>query len=116
MRVKFLADANLNRRIVEGLRRRETTIDFQTDDEAELAGKDDFEVLEIAARLQRVLVTHDRKTMPRAFGSFTAGHRSFGVLIVSQKLDLRSAVDELLLIWAASEADEWLNVISPVPL
>jgi predicted nuclease of predicted toxin-antitoxin system len=72
MRVKFLADVNFDRRIVDGVLRRESLVDFQTADEAELSGKSDAEVLEIAASLQRLLVTHDRKTMPNEFGAFAS--------------------------------------------
>ena len=116
MRVKFLADVNFDRRIVDGVLRRESLVDFQTSEEAELSGKSDLEVLEIAASLQRVLVTHDRKTMPKAFGAFASHSESFGVLVISQKLDLRTGIDQLLLIWALSDAEDWLNIISSIPL
>jgi hypothetical protein len=72
--------------------------------------------LEIAADLQRLLVTHDRKTMPRAFGSFVSQSRSFGVLIIPQKLNLRTAIDELLFVWALSDAEDWIDVVSAIPL
>jgi predicted nuclease of predicted toxin-antitoxin system len=80
MRVKFLADANFSRGIIKGLRRREPLVDFQTAEEANLSGKPDFEVLEIAASQGRVLVTHDRKTMPGAFGAFATERQSSGIL------------------------------------
>jgi Domain of unknown function (DUF5615) len=51
--------------IMKGLIRREPLIDFQTADEAALPGKSDEEVLRIAAGAERILVTHDRKTMPQ---------------------------------------------------
>jgi predicted nuclease of predicted toxin-antitoxin system len=82
MRVKFLADADFDHRIIRGVRRRESQVDFQSAGEADLQSKSDFEVLQIAANLQRLLVTHDRRTMPSAFGAFAARQRSFGVLIV----------------------------------
>jgi hypothetical protein len=116
MRVKFLADANLDTRIIKGLRRRESLLDFQSAEEADLPGKSDFEVLEIAASVGRVLVTHDRKTMPAAFGGFAVRNQSSGVLIVPQSLPLGVAIEELLLVWAASDAEDWINVISPIPL
>jgi hypothetical protein len=31
-------------------------------------------------------------------------------------LDLRTGIDELLLIWALSDAEDWLNIISSIPL
>ncbi len=100
MKAKFLADANFNNRIIKGLRRRESLVDFQTAEEAGLAGKSDLEVLEIAADAQHVLVTHDRKSMPAAFGAFVAQKQSSGVLIVPQNLALLVAIGELLLVWA----------------
>jgi hypothetical protein len=116
MRVKFLADVNFDRRIVDGVLRRESLVDFQTSEEAELSGKSDSEVLEIAASSQRVLVTHDRKTMPAAFGAFATQRQSSGVLIVPPSLPVVVAIEELLLVWAASDAEDWINMISPIPL
>jgi Domain of unknown function (DUF5615) len=116
MRVKFLADANFSRRIIKGRRRREPLVDFQTTEEANLLGKPDFEVLEIAASQGRVLVTHDRKTMPGAFGAFATERQSSGILIVPQSLPVVVAIEELLLVWTASDAEDWINMISPIPL
>lgn len=116
MRVKFLADVNFSRRIVKGLRRREPLVDFQTAEEANLSGKPDYEVLGIAASQGRVLVTHDRKTMPAAFGLLVGQRQSSGVLIVPQSLPVVAAIEELLLVWAVSDAEDWINVISPIPL
>lgn len=98
MRVKFLADANFSRRIIRGLRRREPLVDFETAEEANLSGRPDYEVLGIAASQGRVLVTHDRKTMPAAFGAFATQQQSSGVLIVPQSLPVITAIEELLLI------------------
>ncbi len=62
--VQFQADADLKQTIVSGVLRRQPKIDFHSANEANLEGLDDAEVLAIAAREHRVLVTHDRKTMP----------------------------------------------------
>jgi Domain of unknown function (DUF5615) len=67
MIVRFQADANLNQIILLAARRREPALDFQTALQAELSGVDDPEVLARAAHEGRILVTHDRKTMPRHF-------------------------------------------------
>ena len=85
MKVRFLADANFNNRIVTGLKRREPLVDFQRAGEANLAARSDLEVLRIAATAGRILVTHDRRTMPAAFEKFTAMQQSSGVLIVPPK-------------------------------
>jgi predicted nuclease of predicted toxin-antitoxin system len=116
MRPRFLADENLNGKIVAGLLRREPAIDFETAKDAELLGLPDPEVLSIAARDRRMLVTHDRETMPRHFARFIEGRTSPGVLIVSQKLDIGETIEEVLLFWAASEAEEWTDRIVYLPL
>ena len=70
MKIRFQADADLNAEIVAGVLRREPGIDFQTADEARLRGLLDPEVLALAAQENRILVTHDRRTMPRHFADY----------------------------------------------
>ena len=64
MRVRFQADADLDGRIIRGLRRIAPEIDIRTATEAELAGLTDLEVLQVAASDGRILVSQDRRTMP----------------------------------------------------
>ena len=52
-----------------------------------------------------ILVSHDFQTMPRYFRQFTQGRRSPGVLLVRQDLPVGEAIETLLLIWEASDAD-----------
>lgn len=54
--------------------------------------------------------------MPRHFAEFILEHASPGLLIVSQKTATVVAMEELLLIWTASEAEEWVNRIAVLPL
>lgn len=115
MRVRFQADADLNEDIVKGVLRREPGVDFRTATESNLRTLSDTEVLALAAREGRVLVSHDRRTMPHAFASFIQTSTSSGVLIVSQKIDLLSAIDGILLVWSASEDKEWTNQLGTVP-
>ena len=70
MRPRFLADADLKRAIVSGVKRREPTVDFQTAQTASLEGLDDPEVLAIAAGEGRILVSHDFGTTPSHFRTF----------------------------------------------
>ena len=90
-------------------------IDFQTATEADLEGLPDENVLEIAARESRILITHDRKTMPKHFAHFVQSQICAGVLIVSKKLEISLAIDEIILIWLASEAEEYVNSIRQLP-
>lgn len=67
-------------------------------------------------RKSRVLVSHDRETMPAHFNRFIVDSVSAGVLIVSQSLPIRDAIEEILLVWAASDGDEWRNGLVFLPI
>jgi len=114
--LRYQADADLNQAIVTGLLRREPTINFQTAFAAGLEGVRDPEVLAIAAQQERILISHDRKTMPPEFAKFIIDNQSSGVIIVSRKLPIEVVIEELLLIWSASSAEEWINRIAKLPL
>lgn len=83
--------------------------------ELKLEGVKDSDVLVVAARDNRVLVTHDRKTMPTEFGQFISSQTSSGVLILSQSLPVGEAIDAIILVWEASTAEEWINQIMTFP-
>jgi hypothetical protein len=116
MKVRFLADYDFNREILDGLLRREPFIDLKSGVEAELQGVPDPDVLEAAATEGRLLITHDQRTMPFHFGQFVRRRKSPGVFIIPQRMGIGAAIEELLLIWAASDAEEWTNLIFFLPL
>jgi hypothetical protein len=117
VKVRFLADADLNKAIVSGVLRREPSLDFLTAQAAGLRNMTDPEVLALATERRRVLVSHDVGTMSAHFRAFrSAGKRSAGVFLVPQSLDIGAAIDELVLIWLASEASEWEDRLEWLPL
>ena len=117
MKIAFQADNDLDQRVVAaGLLRIEPSINFQTSVEANLHGLDDAAVLALAAFEKRLLVSHDQSTMPVRFSEFIEENTSAGVLIIPQTMALETAVEELLMIWAASEPEEWINRIAYLPL
>jgi hypothetical protein len=117
VKVRFLADADLNKAIISGVLRREPAIDFLTAHAAGLRKIKDLEVLALAAEQRRVLVSHDVGTMPAQFREFRdAGKHSTGVFLIAQSLDIGTAIEELLLIWLASEASDWENQLEWLPL
>jgi hypothetical protein len=114
--IRFLADADLNHAIVKGCRRQEPAMDFLSAKEANLEGVPDADVLAIAAEQDRILVTHDRQTMPRHFGAFLmSGRSSPGVFLVSQQVSIGEVIEALVLIWAASDLSDWKNRIVNIP-
>lgn len=115
--VRFLADVSLRHPIVTGCTRREPAIDFLSAHAAKLHGLSDREVLQIAAAQGRILVTQDFRTMPKHFVEFLAGgNTSPGVFLVKQRTPLAAAIEDLVLVWTASTAEDWTNRIVEIPL
>ena len=72
--------------------------------------------LESPANEGRILVSHDLRTMPGHFGEFIAGTASPGLILIPQKLKSAVAIEQLLMIGLASEAEEWVNQVCFLPL
>lgn len=116
MSLRFQADADLNANIRRAVARHERAIDFRSAVAADLAFRSDVEVLRIAADDGRLLVTHDQRTMPAAFGEFLLTRSSPGVLIVPQRLTVEEAAEELVLLWLTHEPKDWRDRIAWLPL
>ena len=78
---------------------------------------DDPNILEWAAANNRILLTHDRATMPDfAYARIIAGQPMAGVFVVPDRMAVRQALDELLLIEDCSEQAEWTGLVVYLPL
>ena len=62
------------------------------------------------------MIYHDRKTKPAHFARFLDSRSSPGLIIVAQDLDIGLAIEDLLLVWAASDAEEWRDKVGFIPL
>jgi hypothetical protein len=116
MRIRFQGDADLDGRILRGLKRAAPEIDIQTAAQAGLTGLKDPEVLRIAAEAGRILVSQDRRTMPAHFARYVKSARSPGVILQRGAVPIVTVVEELILIATASEAEEWINRLVWIPL
>ena len=54
--------------------------------------------------------------MPAHFARFLSNRSSPGLIIVDQDLDIGRSIEELLLIWTATDIDEWKDKIGYVPI
>ncbi len=119
-RPRFLADEGFNRAITDGLRRRYPTMDLLTLQEAHLLNIPDPELLLVAQQLDRVLLTHDVRTMPGFFydllGRLPHGEHHPGVLLVPQETAIGEAIDWVGEIWEASHHEEWRDAFTWLPL
>jgi len=116
MKARFQADASLRAAIVSGVRRREPSIDFLS--ARVLADKTpDPIVLALAAADDRILVSHDVHTMPGHFADFVrSAGSSPGLFLIPQRLPVVESIEQIVLIWSVSEAEEWRNTLVWLPL
>ena len=109
-RPRFLANHDLTEAILRGVVRREPAVEFRRLREVGLADRADTEVLEYAAREALLIVSHDVNTMTaRASERLAAGQSMPGVLVAHQSDPIGRIIDDLVLIWAASEAKNGLG-------
>ncbi len=117
MRPKFQADTSLKSAIVDGVRRREPSIDFRAAHGVLPDGMADPDVLAASAQDGRILVSHDVHTMPGHFAAFLRKSGSSpGVFLISQELPVAEAIDEIVLIWSASDAADWNGQLVWLPV
>lgn len=116
MKIRFQADNDLHEDILRSVKRLQPAIDFQRAPELNLhMGIEDREALLLCSEQNRMLVTHDRHTMPGHFIEFIKDHNSPGIFIVSRKLPIGKAAEWLVLYWETSEAEEYKNQIIDLP-
>jgi hypothetical protein len=116
-RPRFLADHDLNENLVHGLWRREPTIEFSRAREFGLEATADAQILGYAAAANWIVVSHDVNTMrAAAYGRIANRLPMAGLLLVHQRSRLAPTIEDLLLIWFGSEAEEWTNQVHFLPL
>ena len=99
MTVKFLADEDLDARIADGLQSLEPTIDFLDLKAAGILRMSDPEVLALAAAEDRIVISHDRRTMTRHFlARVGRGEPSPGLFIVRQGQAIGEVIASLLVV------------------
>ena len=82
-----------------------------------MSDRPDAEILEYADRQRLLVVSHDVNTMPAAaYARLAAGKTIAGLLMVQQIDPVGAIIENLLLIWSASEAEEWNNQVCFLPL
>jgi len=116
-RPKFLADHDCNEHIIIGVQRRESAIEFSRVRDIGLSDQPDAEILAYADRHGFIVVSHDVNTMPaEAYARLSAGKTIAGLLMVQQTHPVGAIIENLIVIWSASEAEEWQNQVCFLPL
>lgn len=115
--IRWLADENLNGKLIRGLYRARPQVDLVRIQDVGLTGAPDPAVLAWSADASRLLLTHDVATIARyAYERLDAGLPMAGVCIAGQELPMRAAIEDLLLLDELSETDEWFGRVVYLPL
>lgn len=114
---RWLADENFNGDIVRGMMLRDRLLDLHRVPDAGLAGASDTVILEWAAADNRIVLTHDRATMPRfAFERVQARQPMPGVIAVNDRMSVGRAIEELLLVAAVMQPAELAGRVLFLPV
>jgi hypothetical protein len=115
--LRLLSDENFNGDIVRGLLLRRPDMQIVRVQDVGLAGMDDASILAWAAINNRVVLTHDRATMPEyAYTRVIAGEKMLGLFVLNDRWPVGQAVHEILLVDACSEQADWKGRVVHLPL
>ena len=96
--LKLVSDENFDSDILRGLYRRRPELDVVQVQDVGLNAASDPDILAWAAVEARILLTHDRDTMPYfAYQRARAAQAMPGVFLVSDLMATGQAIDEILL-------------------
>ncbi len=118
MKPRFLLDEHISLSVKRGLTRLEPHIEVIRvgDQDAPALGTPDAEILEWIEQYSYILVSENRRTIPTHLEEHLAKGRAFpGILWIRPHIRLGQLVDELYLIWTASEAEEYVGLTAYIP-
>lgn len=114
--LRLLIDQDIDHDILRGLIRRVPHLDAVTAFEAGLSAATDPHLLTWAEREGRIIVTHDRTTMPMHAAKILGEEKNIaGLFVVPRSVPLHRVLDDLELMITCSENHEWINVIRYLP-
>jgi hypothetical protein len=115
--LRLAADENFNGDIVRGLRRLNPSLDLVRIQDTIMSGAADPAILEWAASEERVLLTHDLRTLlEHAFQRVESGRPMPGVFAVGDWLPIGLAIESIQLLIECSVEGEWEGQIRYLPL
>ena len=113
---RFLADEDLRHRIIEAVRRLEPGLVIFRAVDVGLQSAPDDAILDYAEAHGLLVVSHDESMLrPLAEGRIQAGRGIAGLFLVPQHRHPREVAESMVLIWAASPAEEWRDRIVYLP-
>ena len=118
-RVRYLLDENLPRRVKNQLIFHEPSLEVQLVGENQVPslGTTDPNILKWCEKNDYILVSRNRSTMPMHFKEhIEKGRHVPGILLIRKEILIGKLIEDLLLIWGASEPEEYRDQIVYLPL
>ena len=118
-RVRFLLDEHLSHAIQSQLLRLDAQIEILVMGQsfAPAIGVADPDILLWLEKTGYVLVTNNRRTMPDHLQAhYDAGHRIPGIFLLKRHARIGQVIDQLYLLWVASEAEEYIDRLLYLPM
>lgn len=119
MRPRFLLDENMDRAIQRQLHRLDPEMDVKLvgDTEVPPRGTSDPDILTWTEHNGYILVTKNRKTMPKHLTEHLAASRHVpGVFCIRKYVTMAELIDILYLIWYVSDTEEYSDRLVFIPL
>jgi predicted nuclease of predicted toxin-antitoxin system len=115
--LRLVSDENVKGDILRGLFRRVPELDIVRIQDVGLSGADDPAILAWAAAEERILLTHDRETMPNfVYDRVRIGLPMPGIFLVDDSMPTGQAIDELLLAIQCNSEEECKDLVTYFPL
>lgn len=115
--LRLMFDENFDHRILRGLESQLPDLDFIVVQYTEFRGAKDPQLLARAVEQNRILITHDLKTIPKfVYERVMANLPTPGVIAVPDSLPPGQAIEELVILIACSKPDEFVNLVRYLPL
>ena len=108
--VPVLTDENLSGPIIQAIQQSEADLDLVRVQDIGLMGADDRRLLEWAAEQDRVLLTHDRETVPHfAYERIRRGEEVIGVVVINDQVAPGQIVPKILSLIVQKDMDQFNN-------
>jgi hypothetical protein len=112
----ILADENFSYRILRGLKLRVKNLDLVVAQAVGLQEASDPELLAWAADEHRIVLTHDRQTMPKhAYGRVRSRQPMPGIIVVSDTMPVGEAIEALTMYLECGTAEDFENLVLFLP-
>ena len=115
--LRLLIDENIDHDILRGLESRLPQLDYVLVKQIGMSGSPDLELLRWAAVENRIIVTHDKKTLiPDAKHCVRLGEPMAGVIFIRKQMAIGRAISDLELTVACLSETDMKDRIEYLPL